>query len=169
LTASKVLTLHDDNGEEYEEHTIGEIHCAPHSGAFKGAVCEDTILVQASREGIELCADVVMLTPAKARKLIRLLETAAAKSMRLRAAWMVNPRRGCNLVEVYPSSCPHCGPPQLEFNTGDVDDVRFMARVECDEVDKKDPHGPKYTHWYCKRCKRHVTLKGLEEAQRGLP
>lgn len=68
-----------DTDDEYEAFSIAEIRCGAHDDVFKQTV-EDTVLVSASREGIELCADVVMLTPTQARVLIESLERAISKT-----------------------------------------------------------------------------------------
>lgn len=77
------LTLHDDKDEEYETFSMGEIYCLPHD-VLKQTV-EDTVLVQSSREGIELCSDVVVLTPTQARVLVEILERSIAKATQLGA------------------------------------------------------------------------------------
>ena len=71
------LILHDDRGAAYTDHEIGSIECTPHAAIVKCSI-EDTVQVSASKEGIELSSDTVMLTPGQAIELIGLLRRAIA-------------------------------------------------------------------------------------------
>ena len=70
---------------------------------------------------------------------------------------------GCNLDRMSAPSCPHCGEPRPESKPDAYDAVFLMERATCDDVDETsngtDPHGPRFSHWFCSTCERYLTLE----------
>jgi len=64
----------------------------------------------------------------------------------------MNDTATCNLSKSDPMPCVYCGL-----------DNRQTVRATCDDADKAAvgpaKHGPRVTHWACKRCKRCFTVE----------
>jgi hypothetical protein len=62
---------------------------------------------------------------------------------------------GCNLetpADAGTMSCPSCGAREP------------LIRATCGEASRggaSDEHGPRMTHWHCRRCNRYVTVERL--------